>query len=107
MSGTAVGGGVGVAEMEAAVKVGARATAGTGVEVGGWMTVSEPPRATAKMSAAPISVRRMREKVAASGCPFPAWVVGCSPQVAGLPSVNRKGAQSATLAGFTRNRASG
>ena len=72
----AVGGGVGVLGMGVAVKVGARETAGTVVEVGGWLTVSETPQATAKMSVAPISVRRTREKVAASSCPLPAWMMG-------------------------------
>ena len=103
----AVGDGVGVSGRGVDVAVGARATAGTGVEVGGWLTVSEPPQATAKKSVAPISVRRMREESVTSSCPLPAWVVGYSPQVAGLPGVNRKGAQSATLARFTGNRASG
>ena len=70
------GGGVGVSGRGVDVAVGARETAGTGVEVEDWLTVSEPPQATAKMSAAPISVRRMREKVAASGCPLPAWMMG-------------------------------
>ena len=72
----AVGDGVGVSGRGVAVAVGARETAGTGVEVEDWLTVSEPPQATAKMSVAPISVRRTREKVAASSCPLPAWMMG-------------------------------
>ena len=71
----AVGDGVGVSGRGMDVAVGARETAGTGVEVEDWLTVSEPPQATAKMSVAPISVWRTRE-VAASGCPLPAWVMG-------------------------------
>lgn len=66
--------GDGVSGRGVAVGVGARATAGTGVEVEGWLTVSEPPQATAKKSAAPISVRTMRE-VVTSKCPLSAWVV--------------------------------
>ena len=53
----AVGDGVGVLGRGVAVAVGARATAGTGVDVGGRLTVSEPPQATAnKKSVAQISV---------------------------------------------------
>ena len=123
--GTGVG--VGVSGMGAAVDVGDGVDAGAGVAVGASGTSVEVaasamdssdvgaacrslsaglPQANAKMSAAPISDWRTR-KVVTSSCPLPAWVVGYSPQVAGLPGVNRKGAQSATLAGFTRNRASG
>ena len=71
----AVGVGVGVSGRGVAVAVGARETAGTGVEVEDWLTVSEPPQATAKKSVAPISVRRMRE-VVTSSCPLPAWMMG-------------------------------
>lgn len=118
----AVGAGVGVSGMGVAVAVGAGVDVGTGVAVGASGTGVEvaasamggldvgaagcplsagPPQATtAKKSAAPISVWMMRA-VATSSCPLPAWVVGYSPQVAGLPGVNRKGARGATLAGVT------
>ena len=110
----AVGAGVGVSGTGVAVAVGAGVDAGTGVEVaasamGGSEDVGAagcplsagPPQAAAnKKSAAPISVWLMRE-VVTSSCPLPAWVVGYSPQVAGLPGVNRKGARGATLAGVT------
>ena len=109
----AVGAGVGVSGMGVAVAVGAGVDAGTGVEVaasamggsedvgaaGGCPLSAVPPQATAnKKSAAPISVGMMRE-VVTSSCPLPAWVVGYSPQVAGLPGANRKGARGAALAG--------
>ena len=104
----AVGAGVGVSGTGVAVAVGvAVGASGTGVEVaasamgGSEVGAAVPPQATAnKKSAAQISVGMMRE-IATSSCPLPAWVVGYSPQVAGLPGVNRKGARGATLAGVT------
>ena len=105
--GTGVAVGVDVGASGTGVEVAASATGGSDVGAAGCPLSAGPPQATAsKKSAAQISVWLMRE-VVTSSCPLPAWVVGYSPQVAGLPGVNRKGARGATLAGVTWNRASG
>ena len=100
-AGVEVGTGVAVGASGMGVEVAASAMGGSDVGAGGCPLSAGPPQAaTAKKSAAPISVWMMRA-VATSSCPLPAWVVGYSPQVAGLPGVNRKGARGATLAGVT------